>query len=156
MRKIELTQGRYTLVNDEDYEYLNQWKWCVNSCNMVLRGTSKNGKQKSILMHRVIMQPPSDLQIDHKNGNRLDNRRNNLRICTQSQNCMNRKATTKGISGYKGVTQYIDGERWIARIEVENKKIRLGLFNDIKKAALAYNKAAQKYHGEFALLNNIC
>jgi len=153
MKRISLTQGRFALVDNEDFNWLNQWNWCVNSENMVMRGKTINGRLKMIVMHRLIMQPPADLQIDHKNGDRLDNRRSNLRICTGSQNCMNRVATTKGTTGYKGVTKIRNKYR--ANIKLEGKKIHLGYFNDVKEAALVYNKAAKKYFGEFALLNNI-
>jgi len=148
MKLIKLTKGRFAKVDDDDFKLLNQWKWCVNSENFAHR----RSKNKLVTMHRFIMNPPKDMQIDHKNGDRLDNRRSNLRICTGSQNCMNRK-TIGSMSGYRGVRKWYN--KWQGRIEVEGKKINLGLFNNAVDAAEAYNQAAIKYHGEFARLNQI-
>lgn len=101
MKKIKLTQGKYAIVDDEDFEWLNQWKWCY--CKYVIRDIILNKKNKRIYMHRLIMNTPEKMQTDHINGNKLDNRRNNLRICTQSQNNMNRKISKLNTSGYRGI-----------------------------------------------------
>ena len=142
MKQIPLTQHRLALVDDEDFEWLNQFKWCVNSSKYVITGKNT--------MHKMIMNPPKDMQIDHVNGDRFDNRRINLRICTGSQNCMNRKPTTKGISGYRGVTWHSTTQKWRARIELNGIKISLGLFLTPEEAAQAYNQATKQYFGEFA------
>lgn len=157
MKQIKLTQNRFALVDDSDFEWLNQFKWSVNSNKYVWRYTGRiNRKTKGITMHKLIMKTPKGLQIDHINGDRFDNRRCNLRICTCSQNCMNRKATTKSTTGYRGVTRIPKYKAiWQARIEINGKKISLGFFDDPKQAALAYNHAALKYHGDFAFLNKL-
>lgn len=149
MAHIPLAHGKFIMVDDEDYEWLSQYKWSLNSDNYPSRYENK----KFITIHRLIMNPPVNMQVDHVNGNRLDNRRTNLRICTRSQNCVNREASTKGISGYRGVTKHKD--RWRARIEVNDKKIHLGLFDTKEEAAQAYNKAATAYFGEYACLNDL-
>lgn len=148
MNKILLPHGKYAYVSDRDYEWLNQYRWCINSQNFVMRIVNK----KTITMHRLIMNPPRNMQVDHINGDRLDNRRENLRICTQSQNCTNR-ASVKSKSGYKGVSKHWN--KWRAVIKVNQKKIHLGLFDTKEEAALAYNKAAKVYFGDFARLNSL-
>jgi hypothetical protein len=148
MKQIPLTQGKFAIVDDEDFDWLNKWKWCVNNENVVHRKSN----YKIITMHKLIMNPPKGMQVDHKSGNRLDNRRSNLRICTGSQNCMNRNYKSNS-SGYKGVRKWY--RRWQSRIEINGKKINLGMFSTPIKAAKAYNEAAIKYHGEFAKLNQI-
>ena len=148
MKQISLTQNRFVLVDDEDFDYLNQWKWGVNGANSVCGRI--NGK--FCVMSRIIMSCQKGLQVDHINMNTLDNRKENLRICTSSLNCVNRPPTTKGLSGYRGVTKHIN-KWWRARIEIGGKKLHLGLFRNPKDAAHAYNQAAKKYFGEFARIN---
>jgi len=114
------------------------------------------GKRRVIHMHRVILQPKKGLDIDHINGNRLDNRRINLRYATRSQNNMNRFArcvTSK--SPYKGVCWRAHAKRWKAYIKINKTQIHIGYFTTAEKAAKAYNKAAIKYFGEFANLNSL-
>lgn len=155
-KEIPLTQGKVALINTEDYDYLNQFKWCAmynGYAWYAVRNIPKNGKQTTIRMHREILKTPQDMDTDHINMNGLDNRRNNLRICTRSQNYMNRGKYKDNISGYKGVYWY--NKKWVAQIKVNAKQIYLGRFKDKEQAAEAYNKAAKKYHGEFARLNNI-
>ena len=147
MKKIKLTQGRFAVVDDQDYDWLNQYKWCVNSKNYVINRIGT--------IHKVIMNPPKGLQVDHINGDRFDNRRNNLRICTVSQNCSNRISKIKPKSGYRGVTFHSITGKWRARLEINSKKISLGLYFTKKEAAIAYNQAAKAYFGEFAKLNII-
>jgi hypothetical protein len=140
-KEIQLTQGKVALVDDEDYDYLNQWKWYV--CNKrfkfyaVRNITISNNKQTIISMHRVIMKPDKDMLIDHLDGNTFNNQKKNLRICTHSENMRNSKIPINNT------------------IRFNNKKNYLGSFNDPVDAARAYNAAALKYHGEFAHLNKI-
>jgi hypothetical protein len=95
------------------------------------------------------------MQVDHINGNTLDNRKENLRICTQNQNGKNRLLNKNNVSGYKGVTYKKANKLWCAQIVVNYHKMYLGLFTTAEAAALAYNEAAKKYHGEFAKLNEV-
>jgi hypothetical protein len=104
-------------------------------------------------MHRVILNAPKGLMVDHINHDTLDNRKENLRIVTNQQNTFNQKLKNHS-SKYKGVTWNSNSEKWCARIR-HNKPIYLGLFKDEKEAGMAYNEGAKKYFGEFALLNDI-
>lgn len=153
MKFIELTQGRRAIVDDEDFEFLDQFKWCVNNQNFVVRGKVIFGKKVTITMHRFLLNPVSKMQVDHINGDRLDNRRTNLRICTQSQNCSNRKSSTPNRSGYRGVVLHKSTGKWRACIKVLQRKISLGLYQDKESAARAYDAAAIKYFGNFSRLN---
>ena len=160
MKEIKLTQGQVALVDDQDFEFLNQWKWHLKKDGerkyAVRNLPLLNGKQKRLSMHRLIMCMPDDgVLIDHKNRNGLDNRKCNLRICSLNDNLKNKKIYSNNTSGYKGVGWHKRDKTWLARIKVNKKYIHLGCFKDPKDAAVAYNNAASKYFGEFALLNEI-
>lgn len=156
---ISLTQGKHAIVDANDFDWLNQWKWNYHKFGYAIRTqhvAMLNRKQKKtgIRMHRLIMNAPAGSDVDHINGNTLDNRRCNLRLCTRSQNMMNQKKT-RGLSKYKGV--YLNGERnkWMARLKINRRTIFLGRFSSQEEAALAYNNAAKKYFGQFAKLNEV-
>ena len=150
MKKIKLSRGKYTIVDDEDFEWLNRWKWSYNSLGYARMGQN----YKTILMHRLIMNTPHGMETDHINGNGLDNRRSNLRICTRSQNKMNTCLSSKNTSGYKGVCWNKNSKKWRAEIEYK-KSICLGYFDNKIDAAKAYNQKAKELFGEFAKLNKI-
>lgn len=152
MKEIELTQGQVAIVDDDDYEYLSQWKWFAkfrkNSKKFVAE--TSEGRNVHILMHRMIMKPQREEQVDHKNLDTLDNRKENLRVCNSSQNNANRKAYSK--TSYKGV--YKTSSRKYQAVVVNNhKRYYLGLYGTAKQAAKAYDKKAIELHGEFARLN---
>src|SRR5690348_11276017 len=106
MKKIKLTQGKYALVDDADFEYLNQWKWQAKKCSDTLfyahrtqrYGLRSENKKHHFKMHKLILKSPKGFEIDHEDGNGLNNQRKNLRICTHSQNGMNKKLKSKGVS----------------------------------------------------------
>ncbi len=152
MKYITLTQGKRTMVDDEDYEVLSKNKWYAAK-----RGygfyAQKFFNKKLVQMHRMIMDAPKGMEVDHINGNTLDNRKINLRVVSRSQNEWNRKKQRNNTTGYKGVT--LKEGRYVARIRVYKKLYFLGSFTDKKDAAMAYNEGAIKFHGEFALLNRI-
>lgn len=153
MKKIQLTQKQVALVDDSDYDYLNQWNWFAlkDKKSFYAARTIRIGKTfKKILMHRLIMSPPDNKQIDHINGNKLDNRRSNLRICSINENRYNQGPLKSNTSGYKGVSWHIHSKKWIARITVNGNRKFLGYFANKKDAGHAYNKAAIRYHKEFA------
>lgn len=157
MKTIKLTQGKETIVDDEDYEELNKFKWCIGSVGYAIRRESSkiNKDRPTIYMHKYIFNNPNTI-IDHINGNTLDNRKCNLRICTKSENRRNsKKPKNAKTSKYKGVYFFKDSKKWRARIRVLDKLIDLGLHINEIDAAKAYNEAAIKYFGEFAKLNNI-
>lgn len=158
-KEIPLTQGKVALVDAEDYEYSNQFKWYAmkhgNTYYAVRHIKKEDGKQTLICMHRVIMKTSKGMDTDHINGDGWDNRRDNLRICTRSQNKMNGNIHKDNTSGYKGVFWQKRDKKWMAQIQIDGKLKYLGLFITKEEAALAYNEAAKELFGEFARLNNI-
>lgn len=155
-KQIPLTRGKYAIVDDEDYEWLNQWKWFhgrYKHGEYAQRSVYKDGKQTTQFMHRIILKTPDELLTDHINRNGLDNRRANLRICTATQNGSNRLVPKHNTSGYKGVGWHKQRQRWRARATADGIEHFLGYFSDIEEAAHAYDRAAIKFHGEFATLN---
>jgi len=155
--KIPLTQGKFALIDDEDYDLVISYSWHtqkdINNFYAVTTTTRVQGKRTTIYMHRLIMNARSGLQVDHINHNGLDNRRENLRLCTRTENCRNRRKYIRGSSIYKGVSWYTHYKKWRARIECEGKQLHLGWFSDEVEAAEVYDKAALKLFGEFAHLN---
>lgn len=157
MRQIRLTQGKFALVDDNDYDTLNTFAWNAwssSSRNYETFYALRYTADKTVLrMHRVIMGVTDPLiQIDHKNCNGLDNTRANLRIATGSQNQHNQRKRRDNTSGAKGVTQR-PGNKWEARIHLEGKAKQLGTFSTFEEATMAYNAAAVFYFGEFARIN---
>ncbi len=151
MKKIELTQGKFALVDDEDFEYLNQWKWCVNHDYAVRNGIKNNARQSKIFMHRVLMNTPKGLFTDHVNHNKLDNRKFNLRIVTKQQNQWNMRKHKDSLSPFKGVSFIKKNNKWNASIRGKH----IGEYDTAELAASAYNGRARKLFGKFALLNKI-
>lgn len=154
MIEIKLTQGKVAIVDDDCPIDILKMKWYYGS-KYAVRNMNIGGKIIKIILHRLILDAPKGMQVDHINGNRLDNRRENLRICTQAENCKNRKESKNNTSGYKGVSICSQTKKYKAVIQLNRKKIFLGRFKTAKEAAIAYNEAAVKYHGEFANLNKI-
>lgn len=160
VKEIQLTLGKVALVDDEDYEFLNQWKWYAHKGYgehwYAVRKHTVNGKQVMIRMHYEILKTPKGMESDHKDGNGLNNQRYNLRVCTRAENQHNQKGylETK-TSAFKGVSWHKKGNSWRAQIGLSNKRIHLGSFATELEAALAYNEAAKKYFGEFARLNQL-
>lgn len=179
MKEIKLTRGQVTLVDDEDYEYLNQWKWVAvpvknNPNNFyaargIYQGRNTDGsygKIKRQWMHRLILKAQDGIEVDHKNRYGLDNQKCNLRESTREQNMQNTSCRKGGSSKYKGVscakTKNSNGKTyvyWRAVILVDKKKINLGLYPFTNEgeilAAKSYNNAAIKYYKEFSFLNNV-
>lgn len=151
MKNIKLTQGEYALVDDEDFDWLNQWKWCLSNTGYAVRNIGENGVNKQILMHRVIIDTPIGMETDHINRDKLDNRHSNLRICTSAENKYNRNIN-KGSSIYKGVSWDKYHKRWLVNIKV-NKHKTIAYFQNERHAAMAYDIWAKELHKDFALLN---
>lgn len=156
MRRISLTQEKFAIVDDEDFEYLNQYKWHYGlGYALKCIPNTKNKKGRKIQMHRLLMNISNEISIDHINGNGLDNRRYNLRICTHKENLSNQKPQIGKSSKYKGVYWHKGIKRWFSRIKVNGITVFLGSFIDEKAAARAYNRAAKLYFKEFSRLNII-
>jgi predicted CoA-substrate-specific enzyme activase len=157
-RRIPLGEGIFALVSPLDFYRLNKFHWYAEIKKehiYAARNVITSGKKKIIFaMHREIMNFPSGLLVDHKNGNTLDNRRANLRIATRLQNnCNRRKTKSKTSSRFIGVCFHKSQKRWCANIRHNGKKLWLGSFVSEIDAARAYDAAALKYHGQFARLN---
>lgn len=159
MKKIKLTQNKFAIIDEEFYSEIIKYKWHTDSKNRKTNYAS-NRCTINMRMHRYIMQLAGfyikNKQVDHINGNGLDNRLENLRIATKQQNNRNVSKRANNTTGYKGVVK--DNRHnniFYARITINNKSKHLGTFNNILDAAKCYNQAAIKYHGEFASLNNV-
>ena len=156
MKEIKLTQNKVAIVDDEDFIYLSKHKWCCGDGYAQRRNTIANSKSTAWKMHWEIMgKPEKGYNIDHINGDKLDNRRCNLRVCSGTENIRNRKTHSNNKSGYKGVWWRKDRHIWNAKIKVDDRIIHLGQFKNKEDAAIAYNNAAIKYHKKFAKLNTI-
>ena len=154
-KEIQLTQGKVAIVDDEDYDYLNQWKWHAHKSRNNFYAERSNSKQSHIKMHRLIAKPTKGMVVDHIDGNALNNQKINLRICTSMQNSINRKLNVNNKTGYKGVNYIQTLNKYRAYINTNRIRKHLGCFINPKDAARAYNAAALKYHGEFAHINKI-
>lgn len=162
MKKIALSGkygvSKFALVDDEDFEQINKFKWYFNR-GYAVRSIHMENKQKTEWMHRVVNKTPRELVTDHINGDGLDNRKENLRSCTNQQNIMNQGIPKNNVFGAKGVSlrmrryknkihNYIKSQ-----IHVNGKQIHLGYFKTVEDASRAYNEASKKYHGEYGRIN---
>ncbi len=154
--------GSYTILYDDiDEPLIRSYRWHISKSSQrngyltVFTKCSKSGK--NLYLHRLILNPPSGLLVDHINMDRLDNRRCNLRLASSAQNSYNRPLRRDNASGYKGV--FFDDRNnrqcWLAQITLQGRRIHIGYYPTKEQAALAYNEAAKKYHGEFARLNEV-
>jgi len=155
---ITLTQGRVAIVDEADHEWLSQWKWCAttrgrNGELVAIRNVWERGQHSMILMHRALLDAPEGMLVDHINHDPLDNRRSNLRLCTQTENLANQRKT-RGSSAFKGVYWDRSRQAWAAQIGRHGTPgAFLGRFASELDAAEAYDAAAAERWGEFALLN---
>lgn len=158
MKEIHLTKGLIALVDESDFEWISDFKWCAsNGAAIRSIGIKVDGKwrSRSILMHREIMQCPESLEVDHIDGNRLNNQRSNLRICTHSDNQKNRRKKCASSSKYRGVSFVPRTNRWLGRVESNGKLVLNHLFRTEIEAAQACNFAYIRHHGQFACLNKL-
>ena len=158
MKEIPLTQGKVAQVDDEDYDWLMRWKWCAQYNRKtgewsVMRAEHKLIGRRTIYMHRQVMSAPEGMVVDHKDHNRFNNQKGNLRLCTHNQNMFNRRPEKGSRSVYKGVSWHKGNGRWQARITVRGKAILLGYYGDEIEAAKAVDRASKEHHGEYAYLN---
>ena len=150
MKEIQLTMGKKTRVDNEDYEKLSIYKWHVNIAAggrlYAARSIFNGGK---ILMHREIMSPKIGEEVDHIDGNGLNNGRSNLRLATRKENARNAKIKTNNTSGYTGVHWHKKRQRWQALIMLNGRRKWLGNFTKVDDAAEAYKNVAKTHYGKF-------
>ncbi|MBI5954394.1 MAG: HNH endonuclease [Chloroflexi bacterium] len=144
MKQIPLSQNLFALVDDEDFQKLSKFNWSAWRNKKNFYAARKDERKKSILMHRVILNAPADMQVDHINGDGLDNRRVNLRLVTPRKNTLNRGVRSTNKTGYSGV--YLDQRtnKFTARIS-----LHIGSFDSFDEAVAARQKAEDKYYGKF-------
>lgn len=143
-----------SLVDDEDFDYLSQWKWHAKRGKTTFYAAT-NGRKgddfQYMRMHRLIMSPPISMQVDHRDRDGLNNQKSNLRICNNGENKQNSLGWRKSTSVFKGVSA--NGLRWAAQLQKGEKNIWLGRFSNEIDAAVAYDFMAKKVFGEFARTN---
>ncbi len=149
VKRIPLSRGQYAIVDADDYEWLSQYKWRL--CGTGYAGRDEKGKY--VFMHRQIMDAPEGMLVDHIDGNRRNNCRANLRICTRSQNTRNQKKHAGATSQFKGVYLFKRTGKWVAALYFKGQRFWLGYFVDEAEAARAYDAKAVELFGEFARLN---
>lgn len=145
---IQLSKGMVARVSDIDYAFLMEYKWCI--CNQY---AATRIDRRLTYMHRLILNAPDGVGVDHIDGDKLNNQRENLRVATQRENTRNQARHSQGASGYKGVSLRGDTGKYAAHITVDYIKKNLGCFIDPVDAARAYDAAAREYFGDFARLN---
>jgi hypothetical protein len=150
VRCIPLTNGLFAIVDAEDYEWLSKYNWRTTGGTEGYARSTIGGK--NIFMHRLIMNPPAGMVVDHINQNRWDNRRSNLRVCTQAENLRNRRSC-RGTSRFKGVHWNARIRKWVASICLNRQLMHLGYFDTEIAAAHAYDRKARELFGPFAYLN---
>lgn len=153
MKYIPLTQGRYARVDDADIDWLRQWKWLLVGPGYAGRFDSTDGGRQIVYMHRAILDAQPGQHVDHINGDRLDNRRANLRLVTNTQNQQNKRTPSHNTSGHKGVCWHKGVGKWHVRITINGKRLHLGYTRDRETAARLYDAAARYFFGEYARLN---
>lgn len=154
--KGKYVDGKNLLVSDEDYNWVSKYLWSVNKNGYAVRSVkTSDGKWSKLYAHREILNAPTGLFVDHIDGNKLNNQRDNLRLCTSKDNQRNSKSANGSSSKYKGVCWDKSRRKWLANITVDRKSIYIGRFKTEEEAALAYNEKAIELFGEFARLNII-
>jgi len=152
LKTIELSNGQFALIDDEDFERVSSRHWHVDDAGYARTNIWSGGKKSAApRMHRFILGVTDrKVHIDHINGNKLDNRKSNLRVCSASDNLKNRGKQRNNTSGYKGVIYDKERSKWRAEICTNGKRKYLGRYDTVEDAAEAYRKAAELYHGNFA------
>lgn len=153
-RWIPLGHGRHALVDAGDFDRVSVHTWSDVRASDTLFYAIRKVDYRTIWLHRFIMDAPDDVEVDHRNRDGLDCRRENLRFATHAQNMRNRKLSSLNKSGFRGVSWAKLKQRWLARIVVDGRVLHIGHYRDSHEAALMYDKAAREHFGEFAALNH--
>jgi len=157
-KEIELTKGHKAIVDDDDFDWVSQFKWISTSNGKRVRAgrwtRNEDGERKFIFLYRSIMEKhglmaPDRPEIDHINGDSLDDRKSNLRCCTRAENLRNRWGSSMSHTGVKGVSWNAANRNWNAQIGLDGRKIHLGTFSTIEEAKKAYDRAAAGLFGDF-------
>lgn len=147
MRYISLTQGQFAIVDEADFEELSKYKWYFHQGRAVRKPRVVDGRKKGFVwMHREIVNPGKNKVVDHINGNTLDNRRDNLRVCTRSQNQWNKTLHTKSVTGVKNIHWNKQKRRYIVRFQKYGKKIDFGQFKALPDAIERRNMVVSSVH----------
>lgn len=155
MYMIPLTRNQVAIVDDADYALVAPYRWHCMAKGYAARRLRVCEGSAIVLMHRIIMQAPTDLQIDHINGNKLDNRRSNLRLVTNQQNRFNQRPRKDNKTGYKGVCWNRRVGKFCAQIHHNHTNMLIGHYSTAIEAAHAYNRKAAELFGEYAYLNEV-
>lgn len=151
---IKTSSGKVFIIDREDYKKVSLYKWHISSHGYVKRDEWNGKNRKVVYLHRYILEINNTKSlVDHVNGDKLDNRKSNLRLCNRSQNACNSKLSKNNSSGYKGVRK--KRKKWQAYFKFNGKQKSIGVFETKQEAALAYNKKVLAVFGEFAKLNII-
>lgn len=156
---VRMPRGYYVLVDASDFPLIADYSWHASGDGETIvyanTWSYRSGIRRPLRMHRLIMNPPDNLVVDHKNGNTLDNRRSNLRVCTSRENNLNLPGKPNTSSQFKGVKWRAERGTWIATIYVDGRTQYLGSTRDERAAAKLYNEAAKLHFGEFAWLSPV-
>lgn len=148
MKEIPLSQGKVAFIDDEDFDRIGVYKWTYSG-RYAVHGNGRNKRY----MHRLILNAPPDLEVDHVNLDPLDNQRSNLRLVTHQEQQFNKPRMTTNTSGFKGVTWAGWAHKWRSQIEYNHRRISLGYYDNPIGAARAYDRGALLYFGKYAWLN---
>lgn len=155
--QIPLNQGYFATIDAADYEKVSQFKWYVTSGNgsrtrYAICNDFRSGKKRTTQMHRLLMDAPDGVSVDHIDRDGLNNTRSNLRLATLQENLLNKGADRDCESGYRGVFRRAGSGRWVAVMSIHGRRINIGSFDNPEDAARAYNALAREFRGEFAAM----
>ena len=151
--RFRLPTGHLVLVDRDDLEMLSHWAWSLDGRGYVQASITAGSRKTTVRLHRLLVLPDPNVEVDHINGDRLDNRRSNLRPCSHAGNQRNRTRQSNNRSGYKGVCWHGQHRKWHAQLNYHGRTLHLGYFDRPSEAAHAYDQRARELHGDFARLN---
>lgn len=153
MKKIPLSQGKFALVDDDDFERVSKWKWSYFKAQDGCERAVRNNGKTSVYLHRFLVEPPKGYEVDHIDHDGLNNQKSNLRIATRSQNAANRRLQSNNTSGYIGVSKLKGKQKWLSYAKKNGKSFNLGCYDTPEEAARVRDKKIKELHAEFASTN---